>query len=127
MATLQNDNRFSPITPDNHAGPVWITALLCLIYSVVTFALRGHLRWKMWGLDDYLALVATVSRALCLCELGNATDKLESQIIQVGEVVAVLVGLNHGLGKTEDLLLRSQVDKASRVNSPPILFICRID
>ncbi len=64
MATLQNDNRFSPVTPNDHAGAVWITTLLCLIYSVVTFAIRGHLRWKMWGWDDYLALAATVSHIL---------------------------------------------------------------
>lgn len=60
MATPADDNRFSPITPDDHAGSVWIATLLCLVYSVVTLALRGHLRWKMYGVDDYLALAATV-------------------------------------------------------------------
>lgn len=36
--------------------------------------------------------------------------------MQVGEVAAVLVGLHHGLGKTEDLLRPSELEKASRVS-----------
>ncbi|KIY02762.1 uncharacterized protein Z520_01227 [Fonsecaea multimorphosa CBS 102226] len=97
-------HRFSPITPDDHAGSVWIATLLCLIYSVVTLALRGHLRWKMYGLDDYLALTATA--------------------IQVGQVVAVIVGLHHGLGKTQELLRQDELAKASRATfAAQILFI----
>lgn len=60
MAGDAGENRFSPITPDNHAGSVWIAALLCLVYSIITLALRAHLRRKMYGFDDYLALAATV-------------------------------------------------------------------
>ncbi|EXJ73242.1 uncharacterized protein A1O5_03002 [Cladophialophora psammophila CBS 110553] len=97
-------NRFSPITPDDHAGSVWIATLLCLVYSVVTLALRGHLRRNMYGLDDYLALAATAA--------------------QVGEVVAVIIGLDHGLGKTQDLLRQSELSKASRATfAGQLLFI----
>ncbi|KAI1612445.1 hypothetical protein EDD37DRAFT_647988 [Exophiala viscosa] len=104
MATLGSDNRFSPITPDDHAGSIWIATILCLIYSVITLTLRGHLRWKMYGMDDYLALAATV--------------------MQVGEVAAVMVGLNHGLGKTVNLLRQSELQKASRATfAGQILFI----
>ncbi|KIV81888.1 hypothetical protein PV11_04038 [Exophiala sideris] len=104
MATLGGDNRFSPITPDDHAGSIWIATILCLIYSVITLTLRGHLRWKMYGMDDYLALAATV--------------------MQVGEVAAIMVGLNHGLGKTEDLLRHGELQEASRATSAgQILFI----
>lgn len=59
MATVEGD-RFSRITPDDHAGSLWIASLLCLVYSIITLALRGHLRWKMYGPDDYLATVAMV-------------------------------------------------------------------
>ncbi|KIW87391.1 uncharacterized protein Z519_12027 [Cladophialophora bantiana CBS 173.52] len=97
-------NRFSPITPDDHAGSVWIATLLCLVYSVITLVLRGHLRWNMYGLDDYLALAATAT--------------------QVGEVVAVIIGLDHGLGKTQDLLRQSELSKASRATfAGQLLFI----
>ncbi|KAK4946516.1 hypothetical protein LTR10_014368 [Elasticomyces elasticus] len=104
MATLGGDNRFSPITPDDHAGSIWIATILCLIYSVITLTLRGHLRWKMYGMDDYLALAATV--------------------MQVGEVAAIMVGLNHGLGKTEHLLRHGELQEASRATfAGQILFI----
>ncbi|KAH0845449.1 hypothetical protein AYO21_06154 [Fonsecaea monophora] len=97
-------HRFSPITPDNHAASVWIATLLCLIYSILTLALRGHLRWKMYRLDDYLALAATV--------------------IQVGEVAAVIVGLDNGLGKTQELLDQDELSDASRATfTSQILFI----
>ncbi|KAK5454240.1 hypothetical protein LTS15_006240 [Exophiala xenobiotica] len=94
MADTGSGNRFSPITPDDHAGSVWISASLCLVYSVITLGLRGHLRRKIYGVDDYLAFAATV--------------------IQVGQVAAIMVGLNHGLGKTQDLLRQSELEKASR-------------
>jgi hypothetical protein len=60
MADGLSGNRFAEITPDNHAGSIWIASLLCLIYSVLTLALRGHLRFRIYGMDDYMALAATV-------------------------------------------------------------------
>ncbi len=54
-------NRFAAITPDDHAGSIWIASILCLVYSVLTLALRTHLRLRIYGLDDYIAMVATVS------------------------------------------------------------------
>ncbi|EHY58391.1 hypothetical protein HRR83_007243 [Exophiala dermatitidis] len=102
MATVSGENRFSQITPDDHAGSVWIAALLCLVYSVLTLFLRGHLRKKMYGPDDYLALVAT--------------------LLQVGEVIAVIVGLQHGLGRTQDLILASELKQASRAALTGFIF-----
>jgi hypothetical protein len=61
MADVLTGSRFAQITPDDHAGSVWIASILCLIYSVLTLALRGHLRLRIYGLDDYIALAATVS------------------------------------------------------------------
>jgi len=55
-----NENRFSPITPDDQAGSVWITALLCLIYSVLVLIVRVNLRRKVFGPDDWLVAGATV-------------------------------------------------------------------
>ena len=36
--------------------------------------------------------------------------------MQVGEVAAVMVALNHGLGRTENLLRQSELQEASRVS-----------
>lgn len=60
MAEPVPGDRFAEITPDDHAGSIWIASILCLIYSILTLALRGHLRRKVYGWDDCLALVATV-------------------------------------------------------------------
>ncbi|KIW69402.1 hypothetical protein PV04_05281 [Phialophora macrospora] len=104
MSDVLTGSRFAQITPDDHAGSVWIASILCLIYSVLTLALRGHLRLRIYGLDDYIALVAT--------------------LIQVGEVIAILVGLHHGLGKTQLLLRPGEVTRASRATfTAQILFI----
>ena len=40
-----------------------------------------------------------------------------AQVLQVGEVAAVMVGLNHGLGKTEDLLRQNELQEAGRVRN----------
>jgi hypothetical protein len=53
-------NRFAPVTPDNQSGSVWIATLLCLIYSTLVLVVRGHLRWNMYGLDDWFAAAAVV-------------------------------------------------------------------
>lgn len=53
--------RFAPITDDNHAGLLWITSILCLIYSVLIIGVRLHIKWNMYGADDIAALVATVN------------------------------------------------------------------
>ncbi|KIV96677.1 hypothetical protein, variant [Exophiala mesophila] len=104
MATVIAGDRFSRITPDDHAGSLWIASLLCLVYSVITLALRGHLRWKMYGPDDYLATVATA--------------------LHIGEVVAIIIGLQHGLGQTQTLLRESDIVDASKATfAAQILFI----
>jgi uncharacterized membrane protein len=54
------DNRFAPITADNTSGAIWITTLLCLVYSLLTITTRAWLRLKIYGLDDYLILAAFV-------------------------------------------------------------------
>jgi len=58
--SVANENRFSPITPDDQAGSVWITSLLCLIYSVLVLVVRVNLRRKVFGPDDWLVAGATV-------------------------------------------------------------------
>ena len=54
------ENRFSPITTDDHAGLLWITAILCLIYSFIAFMVRGHVKWNLYGVDDAFLAAATV-------------------------------------------------------------------
>ena len=116
MADAPSGSRFAEVTPDDHAGSIWIASILCLIYSVLTLILRGHLRFRMFEVDDYIATVATVYTKLPSFALLSETNGI-LQLIQVGEVIAVMFGLHHGLGKTQDLFRSSEVTKASRVST----------
>lgn len=99
-----DEHRFSRITRDDHAGSLWIATLLCLVYSVMTLALRAYLRWNMYGVDDYLALVATG--------------------LHIGEAVAIMVGLDYGLGKAQELLRSNDMILESRATfTSLILFV----
>jgi hypothetical protein len=57
-------HRFAPITPNDHAGSIWIATLVCLVYTFIVFITRAFLRRKMYGIDDYLVLGATVCHSL---------------------------------------------------------------
>ena len=54
------ENRFSPITTDDHAGMLWITAILSLIYSSIALVVRAHVKWNLYGVDDAFLAAATV-------------------------------------------------------------------
>ncbi|CAD0082702.1 unnamed protein product [Aureobasidium vineae] len=51
---------FSRITDTDHAGYVWIVALLSLIYPFGTLVVRFNVRWGLYGSDDWVLLVATI-------------------------------------------------------------------
>ena len=60
MASSETGHRFAPVTPDDHAGSIWIATLLSLVYTVITLVTRGFLRKQLYGVDDYLILGASV-------------------------------------------------------------------
>ena len=64
ITAVDQSNRFAPITEDNHSGLLWVTSILCLVYSVLIIVARLHIKWKMYGADDVTALAATVRNTL---------------------------------------------------------------
>ncbi|KAF2201257.1 hypothetical protein GQ43DRAFT_471961 [Delitschia confertaspora ATCC 74209] len=86
---------FSEITDNNHAGVIWVISLLCLVYSILTFITRGFIKWNILGWDD--------------CALTGA------QIVAVGQYIALFVSLNHGLGKTSDMLTEESRAELSKI------------
>jgi hypothetical protein len=58
---------FSEVTENNHAGVVWTIALLCLVYSVLTYITRGFIKWNLLGWDDWAITGAQVRPAFLLC------------------------------------------------------------
>jgi len=61
--------------------------------------LSGHRRHGTCGLQPLVMIQCSCAR----------------QVTQVGEVIAVIVALKHGLGQTQDLLLASDVSESSQV------------
>lgn len=52
---------FSAISPSDHAGYLWIIVILGDIYTVLASFVRVFIKWGVFGLDDYLIGLATVS------------------------------------------------------------------
>ncbi|KEQ93655.1 hypothetical protein AUEXF2481DRAFT_6721 [Aureobasidium subglaciale EXF-2481] len=86
---------FSRISDTDHAGYVWIVALLSLIYPFGTLLVRLKVRWGLYGADDW-ALVAATFAAVC-------------------QHIPIFVGLGAGFGQSSNVLQQNQlpgIDKA---------------
>lgn len=67
-------NRFAFNGPDDHTGPLWIAALLGIIYTAGVLTLRIYIKRRVLGWDDYLIIASSVSIStlfLALCLLTN--------------------------------------------------------
>jgi hypothetical protein len=56
-----DDSRFSPISEYDHAGILWITALLSGTYFVLSLLTRIYIKITKWWQDDWVCIFATVS------------------------------------------------------------------
>jgi len=63
-STLQEGPRAFTITKDDHRGVVVAVAVLFIFYAFMTIGLRLAARIRTMGVDDYLAILATVSKGL---------------------------------------------------------------
>jgi hypothetical protein len=52
---------FSPIEYNDHAGYLWIVTILGMIYSSFSALARAGIKRGIYGVDDYLIGLATVS------------------------------------------------------------------
>ncbi|GIZ45464.1 hypothetical protein CKM354_000862900 [Cercospora kikuchii] len=88
---------FVRITDNDHSGWLWIITVMSLIYVLVAFVVRFILTIARYGYDDWALLASTV--------------------LALGQYIAVLFGLGHGLGKSTSLLSTTQIDKIEISNS----------
>jgi hypothetical protein len=88
--------RYSAITSTDHAGILWILALLSLIFSVLSLATRIYIKLHKWWLDDTACVVATT--------------------FGIASFAAVATGLTHGLGKASFLLSTDQLTSIGKVS-----------
>ncbi|EXJ73825.1 uncharacterized protein A1O5_03587 [Cladophialophora psammophila CBS 110553] len=105
MTSISGDGpRFTTVTDDDYGGVVWTVSILCGIYSVLTKALRGYIKRRTWGLDDWLAAAATVT--------------------SLAQYIAIWASASNGLGRSYKHLIESQVSTIGRgVLAGEILFI----
>ena len=69
-------NGLAPVTPDDHAGKLWIVTILSLIYALHVAGARAFIKRRMFGLDDVLFGVATVSASpLCITDSSLSGDR----------------------------------------------------
>jgi hypothetical protein len=51
---------FSAVQSGDQAGKVWVVTILVTIYVVLSALARGFIKWGIYGVDDYLLIIATV-------------------------------------------------------------------
>ena len=96
-----------------------VVVTLCLTYTLCIFFLRLWMRRRLYGVDDLIALVATVSSfyipgralpahvrdlALCFCVLRLTTF---SQVLSIAQFATQYVALSNGLGRPSPYLATS--------------------
>jgi hypothetical protein len=60
-------NRFAHLTPEDHSAPLWVVTLLSSIYAILVLAVRlGYVKWRAYGLDDFVLTLAHVCTELLL-------------------------------------------------------------
>lgn len=97
-STAGDPSRFSPIREDDHAGYLWIVAILGVTYTSLSGLLRAHIKWGLYGYDDVLLAVATA--------------------VHWGQAVAIFDGLNHGLGQSHRPASDGSLQVAGKVSTP---------
>jgi len=111
--------RFSPIHDNDHAGYIWIVAIMALIYSLAATITRIFIKISMFGTDDYL-LVASMVNGLDLLDLGVHKLTLllcrTLQVFHIAQSIAIFAGLGQGLGKFNSITTTEQWASAGKVS-----------
>ncbi|GBF61581.1 hypothetical protein TMEN_4085 [Trichophyton mentagrophytes] len=76
-------DRFTTVTPDDHGGILWVASIICAIYVVLSMGLRAYVKREFYGLDDLIALFAT--------------------LFAEAQYISIFFGLSDGLGKNDEI------------------------
>jgi hypothetical protein len=103
-------NRFAHYSPEDHSAPLWIAAALNMTYVLGLLFVRVFFKWRVFGWDDVLIILSTVSGTVCL-EKCMLTLKVISSV----QSMLIFKALNAGLGRTParvtDIALAGKVSK----------------
>jgi len=59
-------NRFAYNSPEDHTGPLWIAALLGIVYVISALIVRVYVKRRILDWDDYLVMASSVRRRVLL-------------------------------------------------------------
>ena len=98
MSSAPQNKPFAATSPNDHRAPVWVASFLCLAFVLLGVGTRVWVRFKMFGIDDYLVLVAFAVGLAQFCTvfgglsigLGKSTSELSSQTTAIaGQVLSL--------------------------------------
>lgn len=84
---------FSPVTDNDHAGELWIIAILGLVYSAFAAFLRIRIKWSLLGYDDLFTMLGFFA--------------------QIAQATVVFYGLQHGIAKANSETLEEDWSAAA--------------
>lgn len=70
----------SVISPENHAGYLWIVTILGLIYTILVAFARVYVKIRMFGVDDLILGLATVNPSVPRVRLINSNSFTDYKI-----------------------------------------------
>ena len=97
-STFEEGRRAFTISKNDHRGVVLSVAVLFIIYAFMIGGMRLAARMRTMGPDDYLAILATVSR---FPKADNDDAKLQ-QFFAVIQFATVIGAVSHFLGASYD-------------------------
>jgi hypothetical protein len=60
-------NRFAHYSSEDHGAPLWVAALLGMVYSLGVLLIRLYIKRRVFGWDDGLITASTVSTPKTSC------------------------------------------------------------
>lgn len=72
-------NRFAHYSTEDHSAPLWIAAFLSLTYVWAVLFIRIFLKWRIFGWDDFLVVISTVSDMFVQTHMVLTDQRFSSQ------------------------------------------------
>jgi hypothetical protein len=111
---------FSPVEYNDHAGYLWIVTILGMIYSSFSGLARACIKRGIYGVDDYLIGLATVSLKLIMGLNVSPTRVTwltlrNLKLLLYCQSGVIFHGLKNGLAKSEEITEQYQWPTAGKV------------
>lgn len=82
-SSFSDPSRFSPISVGDHAGYVYIAAILFAVYTTLSAIVRGHIKVNLFGYDDWTLFGSTVGSPATLALVQVLTRDRRSSMLRM--------------------------------------------